>query len=154
VSHPCAPSTDRSRAPLTARWGSQQGWPSHTGGRGVVGDVNNAAVHYPSQSKFDRARNISMVSEAESLRRMPLEPRNHVPYRRQMAVPIAVGCSVEYHVRPTFARFANLHVPMNGRLIQPEIGTSKSSHGGFRGQETRTKPKSWVVLQPDETGSG
>src|ERR1700743_2120340 len=31
VIHPCGPSTDRSRAPLTARWGSRQGWPSRRG---------------------------------------------------------------------------------------------------------------------------
>jgi hypothetical protein len=36
------------------------------------------------------ACNISMVSEAESPRRVPLEPRDHLRYRGQMSVPVAV----------------------------------------------------------------
>jgi hypothetical protein len=92
VIHPCGPSTDRSRAPLTARWGSQQGWQSHRRwyGRRVVDNVNDEPIHYPSQSKFDGACNVSLVNEAERLRRVPLEPRDHLRYGRQMSVPIAV----------------------------------------------------------------
>ena len=47
-------------------------------------------VHCASQSKFDRAGNVSLVNEAESLRRVPLEPRDDRRYRGQMSVPIAI----------------------------------------------------------------
>jgi hypothetical protein len=35
------------------------------------------------------------VNEAERLRRVPLEPRDHLRYRRQMSVPIALDEGTE-----------------------------------------------------------
>jgi hypothetical protein len=90
VIHPCGPSTDRSRARLTARRGSQQGWPSRRGWSALVADVDDAPVHCSGQSKVDRARDVSLVNEAERPRRVPLEPRGQPGYGCQMSVPIAV----------------------------------------------------------------
>ena len=53
-------------------------------------DVDDVPVHCPSQSKFDRACNVSLVNKAESLRGVPLKPRADRRYRGQMSVPIAV----------------------------------------------------------------